>query len=390
MARLPRILLALAAMGLGGCYITHGRGGPNPPDAGLDGGPPPDRALRGRDAEVDASRRDGALEGVDGGGDAGRPREVICESPVGVDLLLVLDDSGSFRPEDEVLRDRLARILRRLARPLDLDRDGNEDWPRVQDMHVGIVSTSVQGPPFCGHVSDGALRRGAGADFPTCRREPYPPYQSYLGPDDPEALIEDVACVAFGPREGCQVEQPLEAIAKALLPSDAPFDYIAGGPRGDTANAGFLRPDSVLAVLIFTDEDDCSVVDPSIFEPPDNDAGAAMPLFDAGAAEGAPGCQGAAEEQLHSPERYVEVLRYLRPHHPERVVFGFVGGIEPAVTTRFAGHLGSCGGTDYPRRIVDFAQRLEPRAVGGSVCHLAEIAFVQAVAAQIADAACED
>lgn len=45
---------------------------------------------------------------------------------------------------------------------------------------------------------------------------------------------------------GCGFEQPLEAIKQALLPTN-------------TANAGFLRPDAALAVIVLSDEDDCSI-----------------------------------------------------------------------------------------------------------------------------------
>lgn len=376
----------IVVLGLSGCYLSHGRGGPNPPDAGPDAG-----IEAGRPVPVDphdTGPEDTSVEDPEdaGGGDAGPPEQITCDAPVGVDLLLVIDDSGSFRPEDALLRDRLSRLLRRLVRPLDLDRDGFEDWPRVQDLHVGIVSTSVAGPEFCSTVADGALRRGAGASFEECTRAPYPAYQTFSGGDDPTQLVDDAMCVAFGPREGCQVEQPLEAMAKALLPRGAPFSFIAGEARGNTENAGFLRPDSALAVVVFTDEDDCSFYDPTIFDAPD--AGPFFPGLDAGGV-GITGCRGATEG-LYDVERYVDVLRHVRPAHPERVVFGFVGGIEPAFTSSFGRHLGTCGGIDYPRRLVDFASQLDGRAVAGSSCRLSETTFVQEVARRVAGVACED
>ncbi|MGE0784354.1 MAG: hypothetical protein AB7S26_01600 [Sandaracinaceae bacterium] len=375
---------------LSGCYLSHGRDGDppaHPPprrrDAAADGrSTRPDRALP--DAPTTTSP-DAPFDSADGA------MERECTSPVGVDLLLVLDDSGSTRPEDSVLLDRVTRLVQRLARPPDDDDDGVEDWARVDDMHIGIVNTSVQGTDFCAETLDGALRRGEGAAHLECLAAPYPPYQAYEDGDNIPALTHDLACVAFGPRTGCQVEQPLEAMAKALLPSDSPFTFIAGRAHGDTDNAGFLRPDSVLAVIVFTDEDDCSVRDTSIFEPP--------PAPDAGPRpwppgwppprEGAPGCEG-APWGLYDVERYVEVLDYLRPEHPERALFTFVGGIIPAFTTDLNSVNTSCFRADFPRRVVELARLLPSRAAGGSWCSLGEIAFVQGLAEMIGAAACTD
>ncbi len=381
------VVCALAIAPATGCYLAHGQGTDGSGDAGaprgMDAGPPtpptdagpPPRPIRD-----------------DGGppqphGDGGPPTPQVCTQPVGVDLLLVLDDSGSFRPDDSLLADRLSRMMRQLVRPPDRDGDGVEDWPRVEDLHVGIVSTSVRGPEFCSHVADGALRRGAGAPFSYCTDAPYPAFQVYDGAGDPERLIEDVLCVTFGPRDGCQIEQPLEAMAKALLPSSAPFVYTAGRARGDVENAGFLRPDSALVVLVFTDEDDCSVRDPSIFEPPD--AGPAIPFRDAGPSLGAPGCR-AGGDGLYDVGRYLDALRFVRPAHPERVVFGFVAAIDAPFIDRFGGPLGSCIGGDYPGRLVDLASAMPGRSLGGSMCRLSELTFVHSVASRIGGLACED
>ncbi|MFH2007117.1 MAG: hypothetical protein ABI333_11070, partial [bacterium] len=52
---------------------------------------------------------------------------------------------------------------------------------------------------------------------------------------------------------GCEFEQPLEAMVQAL--DDNPN------------NSGFLREHAYLGIVFMTDEDDCSVSDPSIFDP---------------------------------------------------------------------------------------------------------------------------
>lgn len=341
----------------------------------------------------DAEPVDTGPSSVDAGSDAwmsfvdagdGGIEEVACRTNLPVDLLIVLDDSGSLRPMDPLIRDRLERIVEQLLSPRDLDGDGVEDRPRVRDLHVGVATTSARGPEFCGHTQDGALMRGEPADLPYCHEGPYPHYVSYAEDAAPRSIARDVSCVAFGPRDGCTVEQPLEAMAKALLGHGAPFEYVAGEPRGDVENLGFLRDESVLVVLLIGDEDDCSVVDTSIFEEPEPiDAGVGR---DAGR-QPAPGCLLAEAGQLYAPERYVDILEWIRPGR-ERLVFAFVGGIGSGVTTNFEEDLGRCARTDYPSRIVEVARGLEGRAVGGSLCDLAASTFANAITDRVADAAC--
>jgi len=71
---------------------------------------------------------------------------------------------------------------------------------------------------------------------------------------DGETLSEVFSCVADVGIHGCGFEQPLEALHRALTTS-APH------------NAGFLRPDAMLAVVFITDEDDCSVENQDLFDP---------------------------------------------------------------------------------------------------------------------------
>ncbi len=376
---------ALAVLLGSGCYLSHPRaasGEARRSDAGAlrDGG-----ADSGPDAFL-ATARDAQPRPLPR--DAGTPLPMPCEDPQGVDLLLVLDDSGSIRPRDAQLRDRLRRLAHGLVRPQDRDRDGWEDWPRVTDLHFGVVSTSVHGTDFCDDTPDGRLVHRPATDIDGCRSD-YPRFLTYTeGEHDPDRFALDTNCIAFGPRYGCTVEQPLEAMAKALLPHDAPFTYIAGEPRGDTTNAGFLRDDSVLVVLFVGDEDDCSVVDTNIFER--QDAGprwagrdAALPIQ---------GCRLARPGQLHSIERYASALRWLRPAHPERIVVGMIVGIAAeVVVTDPRGDIPSCfGAADFPQRMVDLARELPTQSVLGSVCGLSELTFVNALSERIASAACPE
>ena len=66
--------------------------------------------------------------------------------------------------------------------------------------------------------------------------------------------LEALWCSSSSGAWGCGFEQPLEALQKAL--SDRSGD-----------NAGFSRHDAHLAVVFFTNEDDCSVKRPEFFDP---------------------------------------------------------------------------------------------------------------------------
>ncbi len=71
---------------------------------------------------------------------------------------------------------------------------------------------------------------------------------------DGEPLSNVLACMSSLGTAGCGFEQPLEAMKLAIT------DW-----TGD--NAWFLREDAYLAVVILTDEDDCSAQQPELFNP---------------------------------------------------------------------------------------------------------------------------
>lgn len=96
--------------------------------------------------------------------------------------------------------------------------------------------------------------------------------------DDAEsrvAFADDFACAARPGLGGCGFEQPLEAALRALAPSE-PTAWTAEGYEPITfrdgsfghaidANAGFVRDESVLAITILSDEEDCSTPDTRLF-----------------------------------------------------------------------------------------------------------------------------
>jgi hypothetical protein len=245
---------------LGGCYRSHGlpEDATPPSDAGfdviLDGTP---------DALPDATDTDTCE-------DAG-PVEPGVE--LRVDMLFVIDSSGSMSEEQEALAREFPRMVGMLVTG-DLNEDGRPEFEPVTDLRVGVITTELTTGdielPGCSldtlDGDDGVLRTHGYWWRRECARH-YPRFLSFL-PSDGRAdrFVADFSCVAQVGNEGCGFEQPLEATLKALTPSTSEIRFLDGTGRGDLDNAGFIRDDAVLAVVVVTDEDDCSVADRELYD----------------------------------------------------------------------------------------------------------------------------
>ncbi|MBZ0119128.1 MAG: hypothetical protein K8H88_19185, partial [Sandaracinaceae bacterium] len=155
----------------------------------------------------------------------------------------------------------------------------------------------------------------------------YPSFLTYTPLDgDPVQFVHDVSCVATAGVGGCGFEQPLEAVLKALSPS-SPTAYTGpafapptffGGTLGHAldANAGFVRDESLLAVVLLTDEEDCSVSDPELFDP--------MSLRYAGDLNLRCFLHPTAVQPV---QRYVDGLLALRRNRPDLLSFSVIAGV---------------------------------------------------------------
>jgi MYXO-CTERM domain-containing protein len=194
--------------------------------------------------------------GALGLGSLAGPSAAVAAPPDKLDVLIVVDNSTSMGEEQEAFNQAFPTFIAQL-----LGVGGDNALP---DLHVGVISTSAgtgEHPiqPCMGEGDDGVLQvtpRLAGCTAPG----PEPYVKDEIGPDGVTrvrnydgALVDSVACVATLGIGGCGFEQPLAALERALDPSN-------------TANAGFLRPDAALAIVIISDEDDCSATDRAIFD----------------------------------------------------------------------------------------------------------------------------
>jgi hypothetical protein len=218
-------LLVLAALSIGcsdGDRFGGDGGGPPPGD---DGGrmPPP-----GRD-----------------GGNPPPPMGACTK----MDILFVVDDSGSMAEEQSNLATNFVRFVEVI------ESFRSEDGTQL-DYRIGVTTTGrptttiIQFPPafplppmmIFEDGPNGALQQGSGCGL----------MRRWIEQADGD-VASKFSCVAQVGTGGSSMEMPLLMLERALT------DRVADG-----TNAGFLREDALLAVVVLTDEDDCSRTDDPI------------------------------------------------------------------------------------------------------------------------------
>jgi hypothetical protein len=207
-----------------------------------------------------------------------------------IDLLLAIDNSSSMSDKQQLLKKSVPDLLMRLVSPRCIGPSGavigawangacaagRPEFAPVRDLHIGIVSSSLGGP-ICDsaqapHLDDAAhlLSRGAdGQPVPDAA----PGFLTFGagGITDPEQLRTDLANLVSGVGDdGCGIEHQLESWYRFLVQPD-PYESIGREPDGSRAQLDgvdatilrqrhdFLRPDSLLAIVMLTDEEDASV-----------------------------------------------------------------------------------------------------------------------------------
>ena len=182
--------------------------------------------------------------------------EVGGDAVTAVDLLLVIDSSGSMQEEQESLRREIPQLVRDLTDP-PLDERGVRRWNAVESIRVAIVDTNLGTSGFfvpqarvgsacsanANLGSDGALSHPS-----TCAGSAIVEWETG---DDITAFVESVGCRANVGLAGCGLEQQLSASVKGLASA--------------SALGTFPREDAVLAVVVVTDEEDCSLANAEEF-----------------------------------------------------------------------------------------------------------------------------
>jgi len=281
-----------------------------------------------------------------------------------VDVLFLVDNSISMREEQTALVRELPQLVRVLSSG-DRDQDGVQDFKPVE-LRLGVVSSDMGLPGVGGacpadlgdnavlqHVSNPTMNPtlNCQANYPAPFLSFSP--QTILDPTAVDRVSNDFACISTLGTTGCGFEQQLEASLKALWPSDhmvqgqdmraalGQFPSFAIDPatqqgangNGDPlgANAGFLHNDparglSLIAVVVVTDEEDCSSWNLGHFVP-QNALGPDDPLRTQH-----PNLRCFMNKpNLYPVQRYIDGLKALRPGQEDLVVFGAITGVAPAL-----------------------------------------------------------
>lgn len=215
---------------------------------------------------------------------------LACERPGGcdrLDILFVIDNSESMGPKQRNLVAALPLLVEQL-RDL-VGRDGDKV---VADVNVMVTTTDV-GHPLCEIFQKPSYKAAKGAPISSACTERLERFTSVNGkvkipelctdtcppdqaahPADPflhfagdthnviaaEGVLDPVAralaCIVPQGVDGCGFEAPLEAMLRAL---DAEAAWNTG-PRP------FIREGAALAIVVLTDEADCSIEDFKYFD----------------------------------------------------------------------------------------------------------------------------
>ena len=222
-----------------------------------------------------------------------------------IDILLVIDNSRSMADKQEILSLAVPDLVRQLVNPECVDDDGmivgpkpatpldecpagsEREFDPIVDIHVGVITSSLGGKGADSCSSNpteddrGRLitRSGAGGDVQTYQglgflvwdpdsSDPTHMPQGETNIDNLEAQVQDL--VGGAGENGCGYEAVLESWYRFLV-EPAPYDSVSvvngeAVPEGIDNNLlqqrrDFLRPDSLLAIIMLADENDCSIRD---------------------------------------------------------------------------------------------------------------------------------
>jgi hypothetical protein len=229
-----------------------------------------------------------------------------------VDILFAIDNSRSMADKQAILSRAIPDLVNRLVNPYCIDVNGQpiaeqpagpldpcpnlttREFAPVVDIHIGIVTSSIggHGSDACPDVindncdaADNTTNNDHGQLV--SRLDPYgqgtvTTYQnqgflawdpgqqmSPPGEKDVSALVGSVKGIVEGVGQiGCGFESQLEGWYRFLVDPE-PYESISvvngvATPKGIDQNvlaqrAAFLRPDSLLAVVMLTDENDTSI-----------------------------------------------------------------------------------------------------------------------------------
>lgn len=255
-----------------------------------------------------------------------------------VDILFVVDDSGSMADKQQSLRDNFPNFINVL----------NTIQGGLPDVHIGVVSSDMGtkaeqdatpapridpvGQGGCADSGDdGRLQVGAapvtGTFISDIKQTDGSRVRNYTG--DLATVFGQMASLGAG---GCGFEQHLHSMRRAL--------------DNNPANAGFIRPDAFLAVIFLADEDDCSMAHTTLLGPDGGPLGPRQSFrctrfgvkCDVGGANdtemNAIGVKSQckpdeASAHVESVTKYVNFLKGVKEDDNKIIVAGIMGNLDP-------------------------------------------------------------
>lgn len=246
----------------------------------------------------------------------------------GVDVLFVIDNSGSMSQEQASLAANFQRFISNLE----------TTYGRLPDLHIGVISTDMgaganPGTGCSATGDDGSLHTNTACGIDDAYIIDIDDGAGGRIQNHDNSLADAFSCISQLGINGCGFEQPLNSLRRALDGSNP-------------GNDGFLRDGAMLAVVILSDEDDCSVSDPSMFDTTQNDINAPLgPLesfrcfeFGVRCEPDDPRTTGERQQctpRLDSPympnvQHYIDFLKQLKP--PGEVIVATIQGDPSPVT----------------------------------------------------------
>ncbi|HEY3493118.1 MAG TPA: hypothetical protein VGK73_00475 [Polyangiaceae bacterium] len=268
---------------------SGGAGGTAGSDAGGEGGVAADSGSGGEGGDADSGS-----SGSGGTPVNGPPIVRIRESATKkIDLLFMIDNSISMSDKQRFMGRAVPLLLARLVTPRCIDQDGDPtgtvassggvcasgapEFPPLEDIHVGIITSSLGH-----HGSQDVCSETAGGRTPDDKaqligsvRTGIPGnehgFLTWQPGNDTTALGADfTAQINSAGQLGCGYESSLESWYRFLVDPEPVGSMDNNGTtsvRGAVneavlaQRAAFLRPDSLLAIIMVSDENDCSILD---------------------------------------------------------------------------------------------------------------------------------
>jgi hypothetical protein len=221
-----------------------------------------------------------------------------------IDLLFMIDNSASMADKEVVLSQAVPNLVQRLVSPNCVDSDGTQhetpkspsdecpagterEFQPIKDIHIGVITSSLGGhggdkcdPRTNEQNDDRGHLLGTRPRFAQSAAAAPGGFLTWNPKTNPNQNVDDLTATfqnmtTLAGENGCGFEAQLESIYRFLVDPSPPGSVTRGQCAGGATCAvvsgldtellsersAFLRPDSLVAVILLTDENDCSVQD---------------------------------------------------------------------------------------------------------------------------------